>query len=120
MDAKEVLPRRNQAFFQILTSMFAIASVAYVWITIDSFLDYQASLESTRTVEIFGSEWPVSTINAMVFGGWLMTAGPYAAGVLATQLGLIWLFRPRGLWLACGIMVSLICSFAVVTWASNL
>jgi len=49
-----------------------------------------------------------------------MTAGPYAAGVLAAQLWLIWLFRPRGLWLACGIMVGLICSFAAVTWTSNL
>jgi len=69
MDAKEVSPRRNQALFQILTSIFAIASVAYVWITIDWFLDYRNSLESTRTVEIFGSEWPVSTINTMVIGG---------------------------------------------------
>ena len=120
MDAKEVSPRRNQVLFRILTSIFAIASVAYVWITIDWFLDYQNSLESTDTVEIFGSEWPVSTLHAMAFGGWLMTAGPYAAGVLAAQLGLIWLFRPRGHWLAGGIMVSLICSFAVVTWASNL
>jgi hypothetical protein len=120
MDARGLIARRNQITYQVLTSIFAIASVLYVWVTIDWFLDYKASLGSSETVEVFGGEWPVSTIHAMAFSGWLMTAGPYAAGVLTTQLGSIWWFRPKRIWLAAGVVVSLTCSFAVLTWISNL
>lgn len=120
MDAREILSRRNPVTYKALTCIFAIASIVYVWVTIDSYLDYKASLKSSETVEIFDSEWPVSTLHAMAFAGWLMIAGPYAAGVLAAQLASIWWYRPKRTWLAAGVMVSLICSIAVLTWASNL
>ena len=105
--------------YKSLTSVFALASVIYLWMTIDVYLDYKASLQSTDTVELFGSDWPVSTIHALVLSGWIMTSGPYATGMLVTQLGSMWWCRPRRAWLAAGIVVSLVCGFAAVTWASN-
>jgi hypothetical protein len=119
MDTRIMTAPKSRIAYQILTSVFAVGSVVYVWISIDWFLDYNASLNSSATVKIWGSEWPVSTIHAMALGGWLMTAGPYAAGVLAAQLGSIWWFRPNRVWLAIGVVVCLICCSAIWSWVAN-
>ena len=61
---------KSHIAYQVVTSLLAIASVVYVWVFVDSYLDLRASLSSSETIEIWGSEWPVSTIHAMVLDGW--------------------------------------------------
>ena len=119
MDARVKTALKCRTTYQILTSIFAVASVVYVWVCIDWYLDYKVSLGSSETVEVMGSKWPISTIHAMALGGWLMTAGPVAAGVLAAQLGSIWWFRPKRTWLVMGVIVCLICCFAIWSWIAN-
>ena len=110
---------KSHIVYQVVTSLFAIASVFYVWVLVDSYLELRASLSSSETVEIWGSEWPVSTIHAMVFGGWMLIAGPYAAGVMVLQLGSIFWFRPTRAWLAAGVVVCLVSTFAIWSWIAN-
>jgi hypothetical protein len=86
---------KSPKIYKILTSAFALIGVYYIWGTVNIFLDNKSSLDSTETVKMLGGDWPVSTLHAMILGGWIMITGPYAVGVLAIQTGLLWRFRPK-------------------------
>lgn len=119
MQTRILVSLKNPIVYKILTTVFALAGVLYAWAVIDSFLSLQASLDSPETVEIMGSEWPVSAIDALIFRGLAMIFGPYAAGILAVQLGLFVQFRPKRHWLAVGVVVCLICCSAIWNWIAH-
>jgi hypothetical protein len=110
---------KSPKIYKILTSAFVLIGVYYIWMTVAIFLDYKSSLDSTETVKMLGGDWPVSTIHAMVLGGWIMITGPYAAGVLAIQTGLLWCFRPKRSWLAIGLFVCCLSCSAIWHWIAN-
>jgi len=110
---------KSPIFYNILTSLFASIGVYYIWMTISTYLDLKSSLDSTETVKMLGGDWPVSTLYAMILGGWIMITGPYAVGVLAFQTGLLWRFRPKRIWLAIGLFVCCVCCSAIWLWVVN-
>ncbi len=115
MQTRILVSLKNPIVYKILTTVFALAGVLYVWAVIDSFLSLQASLDSPETVEIMGGEWPVSTIHVLVLKGLAVISGPFAAGILAVQLWLFVQFRPKRHWLAVSVFSCLMCCYAIWT-----
>ena len=123
-----IIPKRlifaltSPVTYKVITLMFAATGCIYVWAIGDAWWQFQSALDrpETETVNILGGEMHVSAIHGFVFLGIVQIAGPFAVGILAVQAGLLWRHRHARGWMAFGVVVCLICCYAILNWLTNL
>ena len=91
--------------YKTASLIFLGIGIFYIGAIIDTWMSLRASPTTTNVFYYLG---------ATRVSGWLAT------GILATQIGLMWKYRPTRVWSVLGFVVCMICSLAILNWIGNL